>query len=278
MSTHSKKSKRMYSGNYRVPNQATSPSAFLKKETVPQTAPREVQQIESVYEFFTKQRPLSWTPYSATVYDPLLTTGSSWSDDANVAKSLLLTDLDVNECLVLSYLEAKIMYRPIPDGTAIADINPGYFVSLDVPSIPPVRTIGASLNDQIGFVFDLRAQESSLYDASIVAPPFAGFGGMLGLRAAPSGGFTRLNTNVLERAENSSALYMFESGPVTLDYLCIDSSSGAGNAPQGFFPYGLAWSLVLGSIRILPTISFDVRGHRINKNDAELLKTLLQNN
>jgi len=278
ISRHSKKSKRLYKNRTGVPPQAKSPSAFLKKETVPQEELRSVQQIENVYEFFTKQRPLAWTYYNSVVYDPLLTTGDNWRDPENIPKSLLLTDLDVNECLIISHLEAKIMYRPIPEGTAVADIQDGYYVNLDVPFIPVGRTIGSSLNSQIGFVFDLRAQESSLYDASLIAPPTAGFAGFLGVREAPSGGFVKLGVNVLESAENSSALYIFESGPVTLQYYCIESSRPKGNVPRGFFPYGLDWTLPLADVRISPIITFDVRGHRINKNDAELLKTLVQNN
>ena len=277
MSRHSGKSKRVYGGP-NLPLPVKAPSAFVKKETVPQSEPSNIQQIENVYEFFTKQRPLAWNYYSSTVYDGLFTTGSSWGDPTNSPTSIVLTELDVNEALVLSYLEANIIYRPIPDGTAVSDIQDGYFVALDSHSIPVGRTIGVSATTRTGFVFDLRAQESSLYEASLVVPNTAGTPGILRDRQAPTGGFTRLNVNVLEAAENSTALYIFETGPVSLEYLCIDISSGSGNVPRGFFPYGLAWTLPAADSRICPLVTFDVRGYKINKNDAELLKTLVQNN
>ena len=282
MTTHSRRSKKVYGEPSKISPvsklqspQGKSPSAFVEKETVLQESPRDVQAIESVYEFFTKQRPLAWTYFNEVVYEPLLTTGSSFANSSPT--SVLITEIDVNECLLVSHFEASILYRPIPEGTAVGDIQDGYYVPLETPSIPVARTTGSTFNSEVGFLFNLRAQESALYDASVNVRE-QNYAGFLQATGAPKGGFTHLNANVLESAENSSALYVFETGPVTVDFTCIDSSSGSGNVPKGFFPYGLAWSLPLGDLRIGPVVMFNVRGHALNKNDAELLKILIQNN
>lgn len=275
MSSHSRKSKRLYGAPKAVPLQAKSPSAFLGKETVPQGAARPIQAIENVYEFFTKQRPLAWTYLNTVLYEPLLTTGSAF--ESSIPTVTLVKDLDVNECLILSHFEVSIQYRPIPEGTAVADIQNGYYVALDSPSIPPSLSTGTMVGNQVGFVFNLRAQEASLYEASNIVRG-RNYAGFRRDGTVPQSGFVRLNTNVLANAENSTSIYIFESGPVTVDYTCIDSSSGSGNVPRGFFPYGLEWTIPLADLRIGPIVMYDIRGFVINKNDAELLKTLVQNN
>ena len=275
MASHSRKSKRLYGTHQAVPLQAKSPSAFLDKETVPQGIARPIQAIENVYEFFTKQRPLAWTYLNTVLYEPLITTGPNF--DESSPTTTLVKELDVNECLVLSYFEVSILYRPIPVGTAVADIQNGYYVALDSLSIPPALSVGTGIGNQVGFVYNLRAQESSLYEASNIVRE-RNYAGFRRDGTIPQGGFVRLNTNVLENAENSTSLYIFESGPVTVDYTCIDSSSGSGNVPRGFFPYGLEWTIPLADLRIGPVVMYDIRGFVINKNDAELLKTLVQNN
>ena len=282
MANHSRRSKKMYGKPSQVSplsklvsSQGKSPSAFLGKETVVQDSPREVQAIENVYEFFTKQRPLAWNYYSATVYEPMKITGNFWRNNQPI--KIPIRTLDVNESLVLNHFEATILYRPIPEGTAVSDIKNGYFVALDTPMIPLGLSTGSSGSTPTGFLFNLVAEEASLYEAESRIQD-VGSGSLRKDRNAPTSGFLRLNTNVLESGESTTSLYVFETGTLSAEYSCVVQPGAVGDPPTQILPYGLVTGLPVNDLRFGITIVFNVRGHVINRNDAALLKTLIQNN
>ena len=281
MTAHSRRSKKVYGKTSSIrpvsklqSPQGKSPSAFVKKETVVQGFPREVQAIESVYEYFTKQRPLAWQYFSRTVQAPLVCTGRTIADD--VPNRLHVRTLDVNQSLVLNSLYASIVYRPITTAGIGAGTPLNHYVSLETPYLIRQQfEIGKDPKD-FAFYYNLNAQSNSLYEANITSSidplPTSVLGDI-----SPTDGFTKLGENVLENAESSTALYVFETGDVSVTFTCLDTISfddvaNTNNFPANFFPEGLSVSA------ILPYVVFEIRGHMINKNDAELLKTLVQNN
>jgi hypothetical protein len=248
-----------------------SPARDIGKHTVVQEPPRSVLDAQLENLFFSKQRPLPWAYYSAVKYEPLRTTGATFSD--NVAKEILVRELDVNEALVVNHFEASIIYRPIPESvTAVADIKPGHFVKLDSLMIPSGRPV---LDPFVGFSFDLVAEESALYEADneIRNRTLAEFRKVI---EAPTSGFSFLNTNVLANSDSSTSLYIFETGTVSAKYTCIDAGSGNNAPPVGFLPYGLNTTLPLIDQLYSMLVVFNIRGHVINKKDAQKLKDIVR--
>lgn len=277
MGNHSRRAKRVGRNSYTAPlpqsTFAKSPSAFLGKKSVPKADVRDVQPIENIYEFFTKQRPLSWQYFSRTVQAPLVCTGRTIGD--NIPKTLNVRDLDVNECLVINSFYANILYRPIEEIVASSTLN--YYVPLASPYIVRQRfDISKDLKD-FAFYFNLVSENTSLYEANLSSDVSALDLSSQIVSILPTDGFMKLDSNVLENGDSSTALYMFESGNISVQFTCLDTLSfddvtNTFNFPANFFPPNLS------NKAILPYVTFDIRGHIINKNDAELLKTLIQNN
>ena len=84
MPSHSRKSRRLHGTDPLKQLRSVSdgvPSKHIEKQTVRRVEPREVQAIENVYEFFTKQRPLAWQYYYRQVTLPFKRTGTSRQDN-----------------------------------------------------------------------------------------------------------------------------------------------------------------------------------------------------
>ena len=278
MSNHSKKSRRLYGTSPLEQLRSVSnkvPSKHVEKETIQRTTPREVQAIENVYEFFTKQRPLAWQYYYRQVTIPFFRTGTDDTDNDPI--STVIDTLDVNEGLVINHLSCQILYRPEPP--AGFGVRPGNYVALEriecptvddlIPTLPPLRL-------RSFFEFNLQSSTTRLYEANVnaysEAPSFS-------VSTVNRDGYSTLNDNVLVNGESATSLYVLETGDLNIEYSAIDSyvsTPVANNIAFGFLPYEAVEDN--GGVIASPKIVFDIRGHKINKNDAELLKSLIQNN
>jgi len=250
------------------------PSKHVEKETIQRTTPREVQAIENVYEFFTKQRPLAWQYYYRQVTLPFFRTGTNEQDNDPILT--LVDTLDVNEGLVINHLSAQILYRPEPP--AGSSLRPGNFVALERLECPTVDEViilpPTTLKSQ--FQFNLLSTTTRLYEANVSADSRQPLS--FSLSVANRDGYSTLTDNVLSNGESTTSLYILETGDVQLQYTAIDSyvSVPANALAFGFLPYEAVEDS--GGLIASPKIVFDIRGHKINKNDAELLKSLIQNN
>lgn len=252
------------------------PSKNINKETVQRAIPRNVQAIENAYEFFTKQRPISWQYYAKQITFPFWRTGTNFQD--NEPFSHVIETLDVNEALVINHLSVSIAYRPVTDPTTpLTDIPPGYYNYLSGPILPTVYEEFLFLVDMKAvFNFNLLSATGALYESNAfanVGNNKSGFFG--GFNTSERDGFTQINENVLNNAESSTALYIFEAGDISATFTTIDSYKTAlSNFAFGFLPPDLVFPN--GGVRVSPKIIFDIRGHKLNKNDAQLLKALIK--
>jgi len=274
MSNHSKKSRRLYGTSPLEQLRSVSnkvPSKHVEKETIQRTTPREVQAIENVYEFFTKQRPLAWQYYYRQVTIPFFRTGTDDTDNDPI--STVIDTLDVNEGLVINHLSCQILYRPEnPAGPAV---RPGNYVALERIECPTVDDLVILGRLRSYFEFNLQSSTTRLYEANVNAytrPP------SFSVTTVNRDGYSTLNDNVLVNGESATSLYILETGDLKIEYSAIDSyvSTPANNIAFGFLPYEAVEDS--GGVIASPKIVFDIRGHKINKNDAELLKSLIQNN
>ena len=270
MPNHSKKSRRLHGTDPLKQLRSVSngvPSKHIEKQTVRQVEPREVQAIENVYEFFTKQRPLAWQYYYRQITIPFFRTGTSVQDNEPI--STVIDTLDVNEGLVINHLSAQILYRPEPPGGII---RPGNYVALDRVEVPTVDEIGL-LRSQ--FQFNLLSTTTRLYEANVSAfsrPP------SFSISVSNRDGYSTLNDSVLNNGESATSFYVLEPGDLSVSYTAIDSyvSTPPNDLAFGFLPFEAVEDN--GGLVASPKIVFNIRGHKITKNDAELLKQLIQNN
>jgi hypothetical protein len=274
MTQHSKKSRRLYGTDPLKQLRSVSnkvPSRYVDKETVRFSEPREVQAIENVYEFFTKQRPLAWQYYYRQVTVPLYRTGTSEEDNDPI--STVIDTLDVNEALVINHLSAQILYRPEPP-TGFS-VRPGNYIAVERVEQPTVEDFFIVVALRSRFQFNLLSTTTRLYEANVSAnvpdPTFS-------LSVANRDGYSTLNTNVLENNDSGTSLYVLETGDLSVSFSAIDSyvSTPANALAFGLLPYDAIEDN--GGLVASPKIVFDIRGHKITKNDAELLKQLIQNN
>jgi hypothetical protein len=167
------------------------------------------------------------------------------------------------------------MYRPTPDA---GPVRPGNFVQIDNVEVPTIDelTLGSPLRAK--FKFNLSSTTTRLYEANVSADRGnftldIAYGGLV---VSNRDGFSTLNSNVLVNAQSSTTLFILETGDVAVDFDAIDSyvSTPANPFAFGFLPYA-ATEIIDGTVAS-PKIVFDIRGHKINKNDAELLKEILR--
>tara|TARA_B100001057_G_scaffold495992_1_gene596292 strand:- start:2255 stop:2908 length:654 start_codon:yes stop_codon:yes gene_type:complete len=213
---------------------------------------REVQSVESVYEFFTKQRPLAWSYYYR-----------SRALEAQQGATLFFTDgqrvrleidtIDEGYALVVNSLTVTFTYN----------VNPS---TSDRPNVK------GTLNDYdlVGadFYYNISSDESSLADVNKV---FANnqIGGLS--EVSPDAGFNVLNQDVLSNNDSGTALYLFEPGKLYVDFFC-------GLNGPGFYGY-CDTTIPLSDLKSLkPIFHIEIKGHLLNKGDALLLKSLIQNN
>lgn len=269
---HSKKSRRMYASPQEILRASDKvPSKNMDKRTVRREEPREVLETSRVYEFFTKQKPLAWQYYYRQVTIPFFRTGTEESD--NKPFSTVIDSLDVNEGLVINHLSCQILYRPEPP--AGKSVRPGNFIALERMEVPTVdeAPIVSALKSR--FQYNLMSTTTRLYEANVSAfsrPP------TFSLSVSNRDGFSTLNDNVLGNGDSGTSLYVLETGDLSVEYTAIDSyeSTPVNDLAYGFLPYDAVEDF--GGAMSSPKIVFDVRGHKITKNDAQLLKSLIQNN
>jgi len=249
MTTHSRQSKRTYS-----PPQTRSsrqPSKDTGKVTRSMVPSRNVQPIESVYEFFTKQRPLAWAYYyrsrALEARD-----GASLFFTNGERKRLEIDTIDEGYALVVNSLTATFTYN----------INPS---TSDRPNVK------GTLNDYdlVGadFYYNISSDENSLADVNkVFANNAAGLS-----EVGADAGFNVLNQDVLSNNDSGTALYLFEPGNLYVDFFC-------GLGGPGFYGY-CDTTIPLADIKsLLPIFHIEIKGHLLNKGDALLLKSLIQNN
>ena len=238
MSPHNKKSKLTAQGPgipY-VPHK--QPIKDLGKETKVQKEARNILPTENVWDFYTKQRPISFQYYSRLVSRPFVDT-TGLADQKGV---FLFETLDENQALVINHLKVRVNYKVDPANA----VHPEYRESLS--------NLGISYPDT-EFGFNLESQDGALYDAK-------GTGFALIVRHNFEG-FSILNENVLDNGSSDTSLYIFESGQLSVSYKFLGAVNSYLNFTAGAPP--------------LPQIYFDVRGHLINRTDSNLLRELILN-
>jgi hypothetical protein len=237
MSPHNKKSKLVAQGPgipY-VPHR--QPIKDLGKETKVQKEARNVMPTENVWDFYTKQRPISFQYYSRLVSRPFVDT-TGLADQKGV---FLFETLDENQALVINYLKATVNYR-IDSAAANREYR------------EPLSNLGLSY-PSFEFGFNLESQDGALYDAK-------GSGINIAITRSDFQGFNILNENVLENGSSDTSLYIFESGQLSVSYKFLGT-------PNQFLNTAIGVPLA--------QIYWDIRGHLINRTDANLLRELILN-
>lgn len=245
------------------------PSNHIEKTTIVREEPVVFQDVISRDLFSSKQRPTSWQYYSRVVALPFLRTGT---DDSNNEPYLYTFDsLDVNEALVINHFSAQIMYRPYTEPPEV--LRPGYFVTLDKISLPPVLdTIFGFVNVDARFEFNLFSSTSRLYEANVSSDAGGGFI----VAVSNRDGFSTINDNVLHNGDSSTSLYVLDTGSVSVGFSAIDSYVAV---PPNLFAYGfLPYDVSPDNLGLYaaPRIVFEIRGHKITKKEAERLKALVR--
>lgn len=243
MSWHNKKSKPNAQGTGTPYTPHKQPIKDLGKETKVQKEARNILPTENVWDFYTKQRPISFQYYSRMLGLPFAST-AAFPDELATFR---VDDLDENKSLVINHFAAYVSYRP--DGT-VGGPQENYRVSLEGPAL--------AFTPNTNFGFNLKSETGALYDAS-------GNGAFFIVTAATQG-FTFLNQNVLNNGNSDTSLYIFESGEIQVDYKFITAG-----ALQTFFPGNFT------TLEYQAYINFDIRGHLINRTDANLLRELILN-
>lgn len=249
MTTHSRQSKRTYSPQ--AADTPRQPSKNTGKVTMPMVPSREVQSVESVYEFFTKQRPLAWSYYYRSRALEAQDGATLFFTDGQRVR-LFIDTIEEGYALVINSLTATFTYN----------VNPPTSDKFNVK---------ATLNDYdlVGadFYYNISSDESSLADVNkVVATNVAGL-----TEVGADAGFNVLNQDVLSNNDSGTALYLFEPGGLYVDFFC-------GLSAPGFFSY-CDTNIALADIKSLkPIFHVEIKGHLLNKGDALLLKSLIQNN
>ena len=248
MTTHSRQSKRTYS----PPQAGTSrqPSKDTGKVTRSMLPPRNVQPIESVYEFFTKQRPLAWSYYyRSRALESRLSAGFFTNGE------LVRIEIDTIEegyALVLNSLTVTFTYNVNSSASDRPNVK-GTLGDYDLVGAP--------------FYYNISSDEQALADVNnVFARNVTGLADV-----GADAGFTVLNQQVLSNNDSGTALYLFEPGKLYLDFFC-------GLNGTLFYEY-CDTTIPKSQLKDLkPIFHIQVKGHLLNKCDAQLLKSLIQNN
>jgi len=253
MSPHNKKSKLTAQGPgipY-VPHK--QPIKDLGKKTKVQKEARNILPTENVWDFYTKQRPISFQYYSRML-------GYNFTPTVpfpNAVNSQLVDTLEESQSLVINHFAAYVSYRP--DGTA-GGPQENYRVALD--------DVGLASTRDTQFGFNLTSETGALYDANDATNT-----GFFPVGFIPTSGFVFLNRNVLDNGNSDTSLYIFESGDLFVNYRYVptDPITSLPIPETSFFPGNFT------GLEYRPWINFDIRGHLINRTDANLLRELILN-
>lgn len=219
-----------------------------------------ITQIENSYEFYTRQRPLSFTPFYRKMVRPLYdtknTTSVSFVNNGKASEDFF--NVLEGECVIVNHFEANILYLPYRDfSSASVTVQQNVAATRIGDNGADAITNEATNLNGTPFSFGLNSSSNSLYDSEVISF-FSGFN--------PAGdkgvGFSTLNQNVLDFGnDGGTTLYIPENSIVKYVYEFFVN-------PNRVIPQPALNNYVL--------ISFEVRGHKTTMRDYEIIRRFNQ--
>lgn len=234
----------------------------ISKESAKQTRQRDdersspLQQIENTYEFYTRQRPLNFTPTILKQTQIFQNT----SGFPNSEKRFLLKVIDQGQAMIVHSLRTSIRYFPeaFTQSLFTEVLNDDALDVLSfVTGVPPSTK---------PFYFNLISSSNSMYEAELADSfnPFAPLGGF----AASAVGISTLNQNVLDfGGDGGTTLFVPENSQLSYVY-SMTANPNSGGATPPVVPTTVP--------RQAMAITFEVKGHMMTMREYDVLKTLNQ--
>jgi hypothetical protein len=223
-----------------------SKAVLSSKRTIDRGTPRpdEIQKVENTYEFFTRQRPFAWEPYTFTGSETFQDT----SGFSGQTISFQFDTIPSRKSLIINYFEVGVHYLPYGNLPLV-----NYTIRLDDPF-----TLTRVVDPATGQVasFGLTSSTEALYHAR-TRPDFSTF-----VTGRALSDFTMLNTNVLDFGnDGGTSLFVSENADLRFTYSCPIN------------PLTLVDIVAYPDAKII-NLNFTVRGHLINVRDYDTLKVL----
>lgn len=240
----------------------SQPSVHLNKKVVPRVETESPLSSELTNEFFTKQRPDSWQYYyrSFTLKGFGRTGGGTGVDGLNTDAQGAIAVLDTiteGQALIVNHFRVSFGYKPNAD--AVPSTGSEIYTFFEDNALMDLE-----------FSFNLQSTQSVLADVNgIYAANYLPGDDIQNPFNTAYAGYRTLNQNVLENAESSTSLYVFEPSNVQFKYvLNLDPATKLAEYMVGPLP---------GSGKFAqPTLFIEIRGHMLNRLDGQLLQTLVQ--
>jgi hypothetical protein len=207
-----------------------------------------VIRVDNSLEFFTKQRPKSFTYYTRYVETGGLPSSVATGTGTPYTVILPVDNIPTNQSLLINYFECRLSIVR-PESLAFPVASPDY--SIEAPS--GILGMGNFASDEWGF--DLISEGVRLADA--------GAGLNKATNVSQGDGWKTLFQNVLSNGNSDSTLFVLPNSDLRVYLRFGPSFSLANRLPYTAHPALAKWNF-----------QFDIRGHLLNLTDSNIIDQL----